>query len=160
MRTIGKVAALAALFSLAPAARAADVDLLAGGSWSIHHEWTDAEFVDVSLEPRDWHRITWQPMFTLGRLGSRDSIYGDLDHTVVIGAVGGKLVGWWRGAFFGFQSGYADGQAGAISSHGQFVSSLGWQGEHYVVMMRHISNGNLFGGRNLGETAVLVGVRF
>jgi hypothetical protein len=39
------------------------------------------------------------------------------------------------------------------------MTSAGWQHGHFVVMLRHISNAHLFGGKNLGETMMLAGLR-
>lgn len=159
MRFSAKVVLAAALVA-APAAQAVDVDVLAGVSSSIRHTLTDAEFVDVSGDTREWGAVHWQPMASLGHVGTRSNHYGNLDHNVWVGAAGVRLVDWWRGAFFAFQLGYADPLTDALSSHAQFVSSLGWQGDRYEVMLRHISNGHIFSGRNLGETMLMVGLRF
>jgi hypothetical protein len=41
------------------------------------------------------------------------------------------------------------------------MTSAGWQGDHFTVMLRHISNAHLLGGgKNLGETMLLAGVKF
>ena len=47
-----------------------------------------------------------------------------------------------------------------MSSHEQFITSLGWRNERFVFLIRHISNGDQFGGGNLGETMLLAGLRF
>lgn len=41
----------------------------------------------------------------------------------------------------------------------QFVNGIGWQGEHVVISLRHMSNANLT-GKNRGENLLVVGWRF
>ncbi len=49
----------------------------------------------------------------------------------------------------------------ALSSRIEFSTTVGWQRDHFIVMLRHISNGHIVGGgKNLGETMLLVGVRW
>jgi hypothetical protein len=140
---------------------AAEVDLLAGASATIGVRWAPAAFLDVGTDDsHEWAGLHWQPVATLGWIGSRDDTRDDLDHSVAIAGAGVRLVDWWGSAFAGLEVGYADERTDALSSHEQFISSLGWHGKRLVVMVRHISNGDLFGGRNLGETMLLVGVGF
>jgi hypothetical protein len=41
------------------------------------------------------------------------------------------------------------------------MTSGGWQDGHFIVMLRHVSNAHLLGGgKNLGETMLLAGLRF
>ncbi len=141
-------------------AHAAEVDLTAGASATVGVRWAPAAFLDVGAESREWLGLHWQPFATLGWIGSRDDLHDGLDHDVAIAGAGVRLVDWWGGAFVGIEAGYADERTDALSSHEQFISSLGWRGERVVMMVRHISNADLFGGRNLGETMVLVGVVF
>jgi len=40
------------------------------------------------------------------------------------------------------------------------MTSLGWRDGRWMVMLRHVSNAHIIGGgRNLGETMLLAGVR-
>jgi hypothetical protein len=141
-------------------AQAAEVDLVAGGSATVGVRWAPAAFVDIGADSREWAGLHWQPVATLGWIGSRDDRRDGLDHNVAIAGAGVRLVDWWGGAFVGIEGGYAGERTDALSSHEQFISSLGWRGERAIVMVRHISNADLFGGRNLGETMVLAGVVF
>jgi hypothetical protein len=141
-------------------AQAADVDVAAGASATVGVRWTETVFVDITGDARDWRGVHWEPMASIGFLASRNDRQDDLDHDVFVAGAGIRLVGWWRGAFIGFEGGWADQTTDALSSHAQFISTLGWQGDRFVLMLRHISNGNLFGGRNLGETMLLAGLRF
>jgi len=142
-------------------AQAAEVDLTAGASATVGVRWAPAAFLDLgTADSHEWAGLHWQPVATLGWIGARDDTHDDLDHDVAIAGAGVRLVDWWGGAFVGFEAGYASQRTDALSSHEQFISSLGWRGERLVVMVRHISNGDLFGGRNLGETMLLFGMRF
>ncbi|NII11317.1 lipid A 3-O-deacylase [Oleiagrimonas sp. C23AA] len=154
------VAALVLGMAVAGSAQAAHIDLSAGRSMTSDTRWADAVFIDGVGNTRDWRGIDWQPVATAGWIKARNTHEDNLDHDVYIGAAGVRLVNWWRRAFFSFQLGVADGRTDALSSAGEFVSTLGWQGDHYQLMLRHISNGHVFHGRNLGETMALVGVRF
>ena len=156
------IAALAVIVSLAAAGSAGaatDVAISAGGSSTASQIWAPALYLDVAGERRPIAGFAWQPIASVGVIGARDE-RADLDRTVAIAGAGVRLVDWWKHAFFSFQVGYASRETAALSSHGQFISSLGWEGERTIWMLRHISNGNVYGGKNLGETMLLVGLRF
>ena len=157
---LAAVVAGAGMLAASVPAAATDVNVVAGSSVTSSSRWTQAAFVDVAASTRDWRGIHWQPVASLGWINGRSTRQDNLDHDVFVGGAGVRLVDWWRGAFFSFQLGAAAGRTDAISSAGQFISSLGWQGRHYVVMVRHVSNGRIYGGKNLGETMLLAGVRF
>jgi|GEM_PF-750040 len=150
----------AAALLFVPSANATDFNVTAGGAATVGVRWTDAVFFDASMDKLEWAGQHWQPTATMGHLGSRDDPGDHLDHSVWVAGAGVRWVDWWGGAFVGFEVGYVNQRTDALSSHEQFISSLGWQGERYIVMVRHISNADIFGGRNLGETMVLAGVRF
>jgi hypothetical protein len=153
--------ALAVLFAHFPSAHAAEVDVTAGGSATVGMRWAPVAFLDVSTsQSYEWAGLHWQPIATVGWIGSRNDTRDDLDHDVGLAGAGVRLVDWWGGAFVGFEIGYASQRTDALSSHEQFISSLGWRGDRLMLMVRHISNGDLFGGRNLGETMLLAGVTF
>ena len=79
---------------------------------------------------------------------------------VAIVAGGVRLVDWWRGASFSVELARANHTTAALSSHGQFLTSFGWWGERLTLSVRHVSNADLGGGKNLGETMLLAGVHF
>ncbi len=120
---------------------------------------TAVAFFEVAGERREGGRLTWQPIGTLGFIRGRD-VRVDLARDVVIAGAGIRLVDWWRNAFFSVEVAHATRTTAAISSHGQFVTSFGWKGRRHVCAVRHISNADLGGGKNLGETMVLVGLTF
>ena len=149
-----------ALALLANCAQAADIDLSAGASATVGVRWTQVLFLDAAIDTHEVAGLHWQPTGTLGWIGSRGDRFDDLDHDVLIAGAGVRLVDWWGGAFLGFEGAYANQRTDALSSHEQFITSLGWQGKRFVFLIRHISNGDLFGGRNLGETMLLAGLHF
>lgn len=154
-------AGLIAAATVIPApAHAADFNITAGRSVTSGSRWTSSAFVNAGGGVYDWHGLHLQPVGTLGWVKSRDTPHDHLDHDVFVAGGGLRLVSLWHGAFFSFQLGVAGGRTDALSSAGQFISSLGWQGDHWVVMVRHISNGRIFPGKNLGETMLVAGLRF
>ncbi|HET8554840.1 MAG TPA: hypothetical protein VFL78_08450 [Rhodanobacteraceae bacterium] len=142
-------------------AHAADVSVVAGRSTTTDHRWTTSAFVNIGADKvHTWHGLHVQPVATIGWIKGRRMAQEHLNRNVYVAGAGLRLVDWWHGAFASFQIGAAGGRTDALSSAGQFISSVGWQGVHWVVMVRHISNGNLFGGKNLGETMLMAGIRF
>jgi len=154
------LAAIAAATPCAAGAATPHLDVSFGRSITADHRWTDVAFLDLTAATHEDHGLQWQPDFTLGWVDGRHTRLYDLKRTVWVGAAGVRLVNWWRKAFFSFQVGGVSGRTDALNDTPQFVSSLGWQGRHWQLMLRHISNGKLSGGRNLGETMLLAGVRF
>lgn len=136
------------------------LELSAGRSFTMRDKWTNAAFLEWTGAPRPllgW--VRWAPAVALGRVAARNPSQGNhLDHTVWVGA-GGARAYFWRDAFLGFQVAATGGRTDALSTPCEFISSLGWQGGHWVVMARHISNGD-FHKPNHGETMFLLGLRF
>ena len=71
----------------------------------------------------------------------------------------GQAGDWYRHLFVSFQPAVTSGRTQALSTAYEFVSSLGWQGRHLSLQIRHISNASLH-QPNRGETMALVGVGF
>lgn len=136
------------------------IELSGGRSYTMRSRWTDVAFLEWSGSPQPLlGGAQWAPDVLLGRVAARQASLGNhLDHTVWIGA-GGARAYVWRGAFLSFQVGATSGHTDALSTPYEFVSSLGWQGRHWVAMVRHISNGD-FHKPNHGETMFLLGLRF
>ncbi len=142
-------------------AHATTVSIVAGRSMTSGARWTTTAFGNIAFDRTfTWQDLQFQPVATLGWIKGRHTRVDNLNHNVYVGGAGLRLVNWWDGAFFSFQLGAAGGRTNALSSGVEFISSLGWAGHHLIVMLRHISNGDLFGGENLGETMLLAGVRF
>ena len=144
------------VFSLPAAAR---VEFSGGRSETTHKDWTTVFFAEWIGERRPVWIFQWAPDVGLGHFAARANLPGvRLDNDVWVGAVGARLY-LWRNAFFGFQGALTDGKTDALSTPYEFVSTLGWQGRHWQVMVRHISNDD-FHEPNHGETMVLLGVAF
>jgi hypothetical protein len=141
---------------------AADFDVVAGASVTVHNLWTDAEFLDAGASVADDGQVHWSPVATLGHIGAVQTAYhrDRLDREIWVAGAGVKLSGWWRGAFVSEQLGATSRRDDALSSTWQFVTTLGWQTDRFVAFVRHVSNAKLFGGKNLGETMFMVGVGF
>lgn len=143
-------------FSLPAAAR---VEFSGGRSQTTRRDWTTVFFAEwVGVQRPVWI-FHWAPELGLGHFNARPDLPGiRLDNDVWVGAVGARLY-LWRNAFFGFQGALTDGKTDALSTPYEFVSTLGWQGHHWQVMVRHISNDD-FHEPNHGETMLLLGVAF
>jgi len=164
----GALALLLATAALPAAAAHLDVQ---GGRSYMDRYGTNAAFIEATLAPHTIGsgRLDWSPDLSVGWLDGRDvaryrySRY-DTSHSVALVAAGarfhyGEAGAWYRPLFFSFQLAANNQTTQALSSHYQFVSTLGWQGEHLSFQLRHISNGGL-NGPNRGETMALVGVGF
>jgi hypothetical protein len=136
----------------------ARVEISAGRSQTPRHGGTDVGFIEWIGDPRPAWKLAWAPAFSLGRFNARDTYAERLNHAVWVAAGGARLYGW-RDLFLGFQVAATHGKTDALSSTYEFVSSLGWQGRHWQVLVRHISNGELH-LPNHGETMLLAGVAF
>lgn len=144
------------LVSLPAAAR---VELSGGRSQTTHRDWTTVFFAEWIGESRPVWNLRWAPDVGLGHFDARPDLSGvRLDHDVWVAAIGARLY-LWHAAFFGFQGALTDGKTDALSTPYEFVSTLGWQGHRWQVMVRHISNGD-FHKPNDGETMLLFGVAF
>lgn len=151
--------AAAALLAVAGAAHAAHVEVSVGRSLTLQHRWTDAAFVECVGDAQPVWKLAWAPAFALGRVAARpDTATDRLDRDVWLGAAGARVY-LWRDLYAGFQLAATAGRTDALSTPYEFVSSLGWQGRHWQVLARHISNGD-FHKPNHGETVLLAGVAF
>lgn len=112
---------------------------------------------------------TWAPDVSLGWVGGRrlsrynDTRYNPRD-AVWLAAGGVRLQhaatdAWYGHLFVSEQLAIQNRHSLALSSDYEFVSSLGWQGEHFSFQIRHISNAGLH-GPNRGETMALFGFGF
>ena len=148
-------------------AHAASYEVLGGRSKTSGWRWADAAFFAVVGDARPFtlgkHLLTWAPDAELGWIGplpvTAHNVHESMTHPVWMAMGGARVSGFWRQAFFGFDVALTKNRTGALSSPYEFVSTLGWQGTHYVLALRHISNADLH-EPNLGETMMLVGFRF
>jgi len=102
----------------------------------------------------------FEPVATLGRVGSHHATQGGLNRAVVI-AGGGVRYRFWRRLFLSEQIVATSARTSALSSRFEFMTTLGVRMGPVLLMGRHISNAHLIGGGpNHGETMLLFGVRF
>lgn len=133
-------------------------EIMAGRSHTLNSLWTSAAFVERLGDEHALGPFTWKPELGLGFIQSRSTARARLDHDVGLIALGAR-VHLWHGLFVSEQAALVLGRTDALSSGGEFVSSLGWQGPRWVLMLRHISNADLH-KPNHGETMLLAGVAF
>jgi Lipid A 3-O-deacylase (PagL) len=113
--------------------------------------------------------ISLQPVASLGWIDGRNVARYDgsryiTQHDTEVLAGGARFhVGdqqaWYKQLFFGFELAYNQQATRALSSHYEFMSTLGWQGKRFSFQLRHISNGGIH-DPNRGETMALVGIGF
>lgn len=142
-------------------AQAAQWAVSAGGSLS-QHDWAPAGALDVTggAHVLGSGRLQWHPVASLTAIAAHAPTWRpDSDRAVWVGSGGAALTLRDSAWFFSLQGAAANRITPALSSHLQFVSSLGWQGERLRLQLRHVSNGRIGGGPNLGETMLLLGVR-
>ncbi len=139
---------------------AANVSITAGPSVTSSNRWTHAVFVNVAADARDWRGYRLQPMATVGWIDRRSTRKDDLNHNVRVVGAGLRANRLWRRLFVSFQVAHTDSRTDALSSDTAFITSVGWTGDHWLALVRHISNGHIFPGKNLGETMFMVGLRF
>lgn len=132
---------------------------------------SNTAFIEAVFSPRPLGhtRYSWSPDGSLGWINGRHlALYDDSRYSarpsVALAAVGARVhrgdVGdWYQPLFFSFQVAATNHVTHALSSHYQFVSTLGWQARHFSLALRHISDGNLR-GPNRGETMIVAGLAF
>lgn len=143
------------------AANAAGFNLVAGPSVTSSERATPALFAGAWREAPldgDWHV---EPVGTLGWVGARNTRSDDLHHAVFLAAGGIRLTTTSHHWFVSEQLAATSTRTDALSSRFEFMTTAGWQDGHLTLMVRHVSNGRIIGGgKNLGETMLLAGVRF
>lgn len=161
--------ALALIGLSASASALADtrIELEGGRSYSDGY-YTNVAFVEGVFNEYSIgnSRFSWAPDVSVGYIDGRHvARYGSVvsDH-VWLAAGGarfrmGTVNDWYHHLFWTFQVAAQTGRTLALSSAGEFVNSVGWQGDHWSFQIRHISNAGL-DGSNRGETMALVGLAF
>ncbi len=163
--------ATALIFALpALPATAARFELQGGVSYMDSYS-TPVAFGEVIF---DDHAIgssnfTWAPDVTGGWIDGRNiARYSNDRYTtrdnvwLLAGGVRfhyGPANAWYQPLFFSFQPALHTGRTQALSSSYEFVSTVGYQGNHWSLGVRHISNGS-FHEPNRGETMLVAGVAF
>jgi len=142
------------------AARSADIELLSGRSVTSHGRPTPIVAAEWLGKTRQWKGMTVQSDVGLTYVSARHHQQsGDFSRGAAVAAVGVRFPELPYHLFFSFQLGATAPETPALSSTQQFVSSLGWSHDNYVILVRHISNGSTR-KPNLGETMLLVGADF
>jgi hypothetical protein len=140
---------------------AAGFNLVGGPSATASQHVTGAAFVSAFGQTAADRRFHTEPVATLGWVDARTTTRGDLDHEVFLFGGGMRLVtadGHW---FVSEQIAVTSSRTDALSSRFEFMTSGGWQHDHFIVVLRHISNAHVLGGgKNLGETMLLAGIRW
>jgi hypothetical protein len=147
--------ALACLIACAPA-----YDLTAGPSITSSERTTSSIFASLFGEGADDGNAHFEPIGTLGWVQARNTRKDDLNHEVFLAGTGVRMMTANHHWFLSEQLAMTSTRTDALSSRFEFITSAGWQDGHFMVMLRHISNAHLFGGKNLGETMLLAGRRF
>lgn len=162
--------ALPLAFALTAAPAAASHLELQGGRSYMDRYGANTAFAEAVFAPHPLgaSRFSWAPDVSLGWIDGRDvpryrqAPYRTRDAVTLL-AAGARFRAseehWYHPLFFSFQLAGSDRATQALSSRYQFISTLGWQGEHLSFQLRHVSNGGLH-GPNRGETMALVGLGF
>ncbi len=161
-------AAALALMGISIAATAGTRIDIEGGRSYLDSHGTNAGFVEAVF---DEHRIgdsafSWAPDASLGFINGRHlARYGNkVTDDVWLLAGGARFrVGnegdWYHHLYWTAQVAAQAGRTLALSSGGEFVNSVGWQGDRWSFQVRHVSNAGIKGS-NRGETMALVGLAF
>lgn len=164
------VLALGLIFFALPASAATRLEVQLANSY-MDQSASNAAFVEAVFAPRSLGdtRYRWSPDVSIGWIDGRQ--LPRFDHSryasrasVALVAAGvrvhrGDATDWYQPVFVSFQLAATDHATQALSSHYQFVSTLGWQAQHFSLALRHISDGGLR-GPNRGETMLLAGLAF
>jgi len=162
--------ALGLIAAAIPATAATRIEIQGGRSYMDSYG-SHAAFVEAVFpaHPLGGTRYHWSPDVSLGWIDGRDVHRYDYSRyttrpSVALLAAGvrvhrGDAGDWYQPLFASFQVAATNHTTQALSSHYQFVSTLGWQAKHFTLAIRHVSNGSL-SGPNRGETMAVVGVAF
>lgn len=152
---------LVALAALPLTVQAAGFDIAAGPSATSSERTTSAVFASAFGDQPADGQAHIEPIGTLGWVGSRNTRSDDLHHEVFLAGGGVRIVSATQHWFVSEQLAATSTRTDALSSRFEFMTSGGWENGHFVVILRHVSNAHILGGgKNLGETMLLAGVRF
>jgi hypothetical protein len=134
-------------------------DVAAGPSTTSGTRATSAVFASVfGQPPRDDHGH-FAPVATIGWIAGRHTHEDHLNRDEWLAGGGVRYTFADPHWFASEQIVATSARNDALSSRFEFMTSAGWQDGHFIVMVRHVSNGHLIGGgRNIGETMLLAGV--
>jgi hypothetical protein len=144
---------------------------LQGGVSYMNSYSAPAAFGEVIFDEHAFgsSNFTWAPDITAGWIGGRDlKRFDSYRYTTRddIGLVGagvrihyGPANAWYRRFFISEQPTVHTGRTEALSSAFEFMTTVGYQGDHWSVGIRHISNAGIH-EPNRGETIAVVGIAF
>ncbi|HKT28369.1 acyloxyacyl hydrolase [Dyella sp.] len=171
MHPLTRGAAAVLMFALpALPAMAARFELQGGVSFMDSYS-TPAAFGEVIFDehPFGSSNFTWAPDITAGWISGRDlkrfdgGRYTTRDDIGLVGAGVrihyGPADAWYRRLFISEQPSVHTGRTEALSSAFEFATTVGYQGDHWSIGIRHISNAGIH-EPNRGETMALVGIAF
>ncbi|WP_333678815.1 acyloxyacyl hydrolase [Dyella sp.] len=171
MHPLTRGAAALLLFALpALPAMAARFELQGGVSFMDSYS-APAAFGEVIFDEHQFgsSNFSWAPDITAGWISGRDLKRFDSGRYTTrddIGLVGagvrihyGPADAWYRRLFISEQPSVHTGRTEALSSAFEFSTTIGYQGDHWSVGIRHISNAGMH-EPNRGETMALVGIAF
>ncbi|GGA31731.1 acyloxyacyl hydrolase [Dyella nitratireducens] len=164
--------AVAVLMFALPAlpAMAARFELQGGVSYMDSYS-TPVAFGEVIFDEHQFgsSNFTWAPDITAGWISGRDlkrfdnSRYTTRDDVGLVAAGVrfhyGPANAWYRNIFISEQPTVHTGRTEALSSAFEFTTTLGYQGNHWSLGLRHISNAGIH-EPNRGETMVVAGIAF
>ena len=151
-------------------AMAARFELQGGVSYMDSYS-APAAFGEVIFDEHSFgsSNFSWAPEITGGWIGGRDLKRFDNGRYTTrddIGLVGagvrvhyGPSNAWYQRLFLSEQPVVHTGRTLALSSVYEFMTTVGYQGDHWMVGVRHISNAS-FHEPNRGETLAVVGIAF
>ncbi|MGH8156014.1 MAG: hypothetical protein ACREP0_12430 [Rhodanobacteraceae bacterium] len=152
---------MAVLLALPFTAQAAGFIVAAGPSMTSGHRTTAAVFASVFGEPSSDSGFHFEPIGTVGWIDAHSTHREDLHHDVFLAGGGVRVLAPGNHWFLSEQIAATSRETDALSSRFEFMTSGGWQDGHFIVMLRHISDGRIIGGgKNLGETMLLAGIRW
>lgn len=150
-----------ALAALPLVANAAGFDVAAGPTVTSAERTAPAVFASMFGTRPATGQWQFEPIATLGWIGAHHTHREDLHRDVFLAGGGLRVVAPQQHWFASEQIAATSRETDALSSRFEFMTSVGWQAGHFVVLLRHVSNGRLIGhGKNLGETMLLAGVNW
>lgn len=144
-----------------PVVHAQSFDVAAGASVTDSERVTGAAFASVFGNSSGKNRIHFEPIGTVGWIAAHRTRKANMHHEVFLGGGGVRILTGDSRWFVSEQLAVTSARTNALSSSLEFMTSAGWQERHFVVKLRHVSNGHLVGhGSNIGESMLLAGVRW
>lgn len=143
------------------AANAAGFDVVAGPTVTSGERSAPVLSASMFGQAPTSDRWQFEPIGTVSWIGAHQTHRENLHHEVFLAGGGLRILAPHQHWFVSEQVMATSHRTDALSSEFEFMTSAGWQRGHFIVLLRHVSNGHLIGhGRNLGETMLLGGVRF